>query len=268
MALDVDLALGALVAWSTQVESPGSIVGAAARATVQLGLVSLVIAGVVKSAGWTAAFLAAMFSVAVLTSARRVTRTWVGAWTAVPIAAGVVPVVGALVVTGVLPTDGLTLIPIAGILLGAGMVATSLAGRRTLDELEARHGEVEAALALGFLTRDSRMRVCRPVAGEALVPMLDQTRTVGLVTLPGTFVGLLLGGATPVEAGAVQLMVLVSAITVQVVAVAVTVELVTRGLLRRPTDNGDFRHRGSRAARKRQANPSGPTLASWWRRGE
>src|SRR6478609_1021097 len=176
MALDVDLALGitllvlvaigALVAWLTQVESPVSVVGAAARATVQLGLVSLIIAGVVKSAGWTAAFLAAMFCVAVLTSARRVTRTRAGAWTALPIAAGVVPVVGGLVVSGVLPTDGLTLIPIAGILLGAGMVATSLAGRRTLDELGAHYGIVEAGLALGFLTRDSRMRVCRPVAGE------------------------------------------------------------------------------------------------------
>src|SRR6478735_10181113 len=116
MALDVDLALGALVAWSTQVESPVSVLGAAARATVQLGLVSLVIAAVVKSAGWTAAFLAAMFCIAVLTSARRVTRTRVGLWTALPIAAGVVPIVGALVITGVVPTDGLTLIPIAGIL--------------------------------------------------------------------------------------------------------------------------------------------------------
>ena len=246
MALDVDLTLGitllvlvvagALIAWLTQVESPASVVGAAARATVQLGLVSLIIAGVVKSAGWTAAFLAAMFCVAVLTSARRVTRTRVGAWTALPIAAGVVPVVGGLVVSGVLPTDGLTLIPIAGILLGAGMVATSLAGRRTLDELRQRHGEVEAALALGFFERDARLMVARPVAGEALLPMLDQTRTVGLVTLPGTFVGLILGGATPVEAGAVQLLVLVSAITVQVIAVAVVVELVARGQLHRGKD--------------------------------
>jgi len=34
-------------------------------------------------------------------------------------------------------------------------------------------------------------------AALALVPGLDQTRTVGLVTLPGAFVGVLLAGASP-----------------------------------------------------------------------
>ena len=29
---------------------------------------------------------------------------------------------------------------------------------------------------------------------EAIIPALDQTRTVGLVTLPGAYIGVLLGG--------------------------------------------------------------------------
>ena len=62
---------------------------------------------------------------------------------------------------------------------------------------------------------------------------MDQTRTVGLVTLPGAFVGMLLGGATPVQAGAVQLLVLVLLLAVETVAVAVTVELVCRDRIRR-----------------------------------
>lgn len=37
--------------------------------------------------------------------------------------------------------------------------------------------------------------IVRPAASDALLPGLDQTRTVGLVTLPGAFVGMLLGGA-------------------------------------------------------------------------
>ncbi len=32
--------------------------------------------------------------------------------------------------------------------------------------------------------------VAKPVAGEAVLPSIDQTRTSGLVTLPGAFVGL------------------------------------------------------------------------------
>ncbi len=66
-----------------------------------------------------------------------------------------------------------------------------------------------------------------------MLPGLDQARTVGLVTLPGALVGMLLGGASPVEAGAVQLFVLVALRAVQVVAVATVLELVARGLLYR-----------------------------------
>nr|WP_308457940.1 ABC transporter permease [Streptomyces sp. SM11] len=79
----------------------------------------------------------------------------------------------------------------------------------------------------------ARLEIVRPAASDALLPGLDQTRTVGLVTLPGAFVGMLLGGASPVEAGAVQLFVLVALMAVQVVAVAVVLELVARGLLHR-----------------------------------
>jgi putative ABC transport system permease protein len=58
--------------------------------------------------------------------------------------------------------------------------------------------------------RAARALVARPVAHEALLPALDQTRTVGTVTLPGAFVGLVLGGASLLDAGLVRLVVLVS----------------------------------------------------------
>jgi putative ABC transport system permease protein len=98
---------------------------------------------------------------------------------------------------------------------------------------------VEAALTLGFTDRDAAMEICRPAASGAMIPALDQTRTVGLVTLPGAFVGMLLGGATPLQAGAVQLFVLVALLQVQAVAVAATIELVARGrLVRAAPDHG------------------------------
>jgi ABC-type iron transport system FetAB permease component len=90
---------------------------------------------------------------------------------------------------------------------------------------------VEAALALGLLPRDAVLLIARPVAATALVPALDQTRTVGLVTLPGAFVGVLLGGGTPVEAGAAQLLVLVGLLAAQVLAVWAVTELIARGAL-------------------------------------
>ena len=60
----------------------------------------------------------------------------------------------------------------------------------------------------------------------ALLPALDQTRNVGLVVLPGAYVGLLLGGASPLEAGRLQLLVLVGLIAAETVAATV----VTYGL--------------------------------------
>lgn len=204
---------------------------AAVRATVQLALVGLVIAAVLASWWLTAGFLTVMGAVASVTAARRLTRSRRGVVVAAPILVAAVPVTGLLLATGLVPARPIAVVPVAGILLGGAMTATSLAGRRTLDALRTRRGEVEAALSLGFPDRDARLLVARDDAGLALVPGLDQTRTVGLVTLPGAFVGMLLGGATPLEAAAVQLLVLAALLLVQAVAVVVTLELIARGVL-------------------------------------
>ena len=204
------------------------------RAALQLGLIALVIAAVVQSLALSLLFVVAMFVVASGTAARRLVRSRCGWWCAVPVGLSSLPVVLLLVLLEVVPAKGVAVVPIAGILIGGAMTGTVLAGRRGLDELQSRRGEVEAALSLGFLERDAGLMVSRPAAAEALLPGLDQTRTVGLVALPGTFVGTLLGGASPVQAGAVQLLVLVALLAVQAAAVVLTVELLARGTLRRP----------------------------------
>ena len=71
----------------------------------------------------------------------------------------------------------------------------------------------------------------QPTAREALVPGLDQTRTVGLVTLPGAFIGVLLGGGTALEAGAAQVLVLLGLMAGQALTAAVLLRLVARARL-------------------------------------
>jgi putative ABC transport system permease protein len=207
-------------------------VTASLRAVLQLAVVSLLITAVLRSWWATAGFVALMLTVAVATSARRISTLRLGWPVAAPIAAGALPVGAGIVAAGTTPLRTVAVLPIAGILIGGAMTATSLAGRRALDELHHRHGEYEAALALGFLPRDAALEVVRPTAGRALIPALDQTRTVGLVTLPGAFVGVLLGGGSAVQAGATQVLVLVALLAVEGIAVAVTVELVAGGVLR------------------------------------
>jgi putative ABC transport system permease protein len=205
---------------------------AAARATVQLALVGVVIAFVLRSWWLTLLFVLLMVATASLTSGRRLVpagRWW---WALAPVATGALPVGAALLASGLIPLEEVAVVPVLGILIGGAMTATTLAGRRTLDALRERNGEVEAALSIGLETRDARILVARDDAGLALMPGLDQTRTVGLVTLPGAFVGMLLGGASPLEAAAVQLLVLVALLLVQALSVVVTVELVARDVLR------------------------------------
>ncbi|MFE4329408.1 ABC transporter permease [Streptomyces sp. NPDC056831] len=227
------LAAAASVAALASLGRSREILLAGLRAAVQLGAVSLLIGWVVRSLPPLLAFVALMYAVAVRTAGRRITRNRTWWWAFLPIGAGVAPVVALLLLTGLVPVRGIALIPVTGILIGGALTATVLGGRRALDELTTRRGEVEAGMALGLLDRDARLEIARPAAADALLPGLDQTRTVGLVTLPGAFVGMLLGGASPVQAGAVQLFVLVALMAVQAVAVTAVLELVARGRLHR-----------------------------------
>ena len=196
-------ALAAVVGRASGTAQHRPVVTAALRATVQLAAVSAVLVVVVGSLVLSALFVLLMLGVAAATSAARVTgRSPRGpgalgraAATGTAIVAGAAPVVALVLASGSVPLRGAAVIPIAGIVIGGAMTATSLAGRRLRDELRQRAGEVDAALALGLLPRDAALEIARPVASTALVPALDQTRTVGLVTLPGAFVGVLLGGA-------------------------------------------------------------------------
>ncbi len=182
---------------------------AAARAVVQLSVVSLVIAAALRSVVASSAFVLLMFVVAALTSSGRLDvparQRW---WVAGAIAAGAGPVLALVLGSGVVPFNGAGIVPIAGIVVGNTMTAATLTGRRAFDELDRAFGSYEAGLALGLTSPAAAYEVVGPTAREALTPGLDQTRTVGLVTLPGAFIGVLLGGGTPLEAGAAQILVL------------------------------------------------------------
>ena len=208
---------------------------ASLRAVLQLALVATVIVAVVRSWWLTVAFVLLMLGVASWTSARRMTTHPSGFLAATAIVGGVVPVLAITLLSGAVPLTGIAVVPVAGIVIGGAMTATSLGGRRALDDLEQRRDEYEAALALGGRHRDAAMIVCRPAATQALVPPMDQTRTVGLVTLPGAFVGVLIGSGNPVQAAAAQILVLLGLLAAETVAVAGILELVARGkVVRRP----------------------------------
>ena len=211
------------------------IVTAALRAVVQLAVVGLVVGFALQSTLGALAFIAVMLSVATLTSARRVRSTVVVpgqyAFSAVSIGGPATVVLLLLVLPGVVPRNPETLLPMGGIIIGGAMNATTLAGRRLLSEYGGRFGEYEAGLSIGLMPPDAFKLVAGPTAGDALLPALDQTRTVGLVTLPGAFVGMVLGGASPTAAAALQLVVLIGLIAAESMAILMMTEFLARASL-------------------------------------
>ncbi|MFI6044157.1 ABC transporter permease [Nocardia sp. NPDC051321] len=219
--------------WGADLGSITVAPAAALRAVAQLSVVALVLAAALAHLWSSLLVLLVMFVAATLTAAGRARAGVSGGWLTLAVGAGIAAVLPAMLVSGVVPVTGVAVVPVGGIILGGTMTATSLAARRSLDALTQRRGEVEAALSLGLTDRDARLEMIRSTAADALLPGVDQTRTVGLVTLPGAFVGVLVASGSAAQAAAVQILVLLGLLLAQACAVAVTTELVARGRVRR-----------------------------------
>lgn len=230
----VALALtGAAVAWLGRTGYGPAILGATARAVVQLAVLGMALSLIVRSLWFTAVFVLVMGATAGWTAARRIVGrrprgAELAATTAVVAGPAAVLAV-ALIATGVLPARGIAVIPVAGSAIGAAMAGAGLAGKRALEELAARRGELEAGLALGLDPVFVRLELARDAAATALLPALDQTRTVGLVTIPGAFVGMVLGGASPLAAAIMQLYVLIAILCVTPIAIVAVTRLAAAG---------------------------------------
>lgn len=182
---------------------------AVARALVQMAAVALLIHVVFEELAWSGLFLVVMLTVATTTSAGRMKslpRRFLLAGIAIGSAAGATLLV--LFGAGAFPLEPRYLIPVGGMLIGNSMNTVSLAAARMRDEVTSKRMEVEARLSLGVSGREALQPYVRTAARNALVPMIDATKNVGLVTLPGAFVGMILGGAEPRAAAEVQLVVM------------------------------------------------------------
>ncbi|RMB60308.1 ABC transporter permease [Tessaracoccus antarcticus] len=231
MVLLTALGTGALLLGRVRLAS--QVPWAGIRAAVQLLLISYVVGWAVSSPAWAFALVGVMFIVGVVTTSRRVgldsPRSFAAA--ALSMAAGAVPVLVIIFGSGAAPLNGAAIIPLAGILVGNVMTAHTLFARHALADLGSQFDLYEARLALGFHRQVAIREVVRDAVPEALIPALDQTRTAGLVTLPGAYIGVLLGGGSPLQAGAAQVLVLVGVLAGQPLTALVARELMSLGWL-------------------------------------
>lgn len=226
LALLLLVALTLAVSWYGKLRIGRQTVVAAIRAVVQLAAVSVIIVAALHHLWSAVAFVLVMFVIGVYTTATRVGVRDCWPYVSLAMAAGTLPVLLVVYLTGTAPLNGLSLIPIAGIVIGNMMTAHTLVARNSFTHLRSHIGQYEAGLSLGF-SRPRAVRLADPdSARDATMPNNDQTRTVGLVTLPGAFIGVLLGGGSPIQAGAAQILVLLGIMAGQAVTVTVAHRLI------------------------------------------
>ena len=201
------------------------IVVAAVRALVQLVAIGAVLAWLFAHAGVAGAlaWVLAMTLVAANESRRRgagIPRAYRAALIGIVVAT--MSTLGVLVLGGVISTEPQVLIPIGGMVVSGSMQASSLTltslRRSAIDNRPA----VEAALSLGLPAPQAFAREMRTAVRTALVPTVDSTRVVGLISLPGTMTGLIIAGVDPLQAIRYQIIVMYMLLAAWAVSALVT----------------------------------------------
>jgi putative ABC transport system permease protein len=209
------------------------ILWATVRAIVQLLAVGVALAVVIDPARpllWSWLWVAAMTVYAGDVVRRRAPEIpGLLPLAAVAFVAAAVLTLGVVFGLGIMPVEGRTVVPLAGMMVGNAMNASVLTARRTVEELRDKRAEIEVRLALGQPAPVAARPYLAAALRTALIPQIETTKAVGLVFLPGAMTGLILAGVEPVEAVLVQAVVMFLVLG----AVATTSAVIGLGLMRR-----------------------------------
>ena len=189
----------------------GDIALAALRAFVQLTAIGFVINAIFKSDQLVFVFLLVGVMVVVgAFTARHRARAVPGAFWPLLIALALAgtATLGLIVALGVFEPKPRFLVPVGGMVIGNAMTSAAVALNRLGDEMRAQAREIEATLALGATATEATRPLIRRSLRSGLIPLIDQTKTTGLVAFPGVLVGSLLAGADAQDAVRLQLVLL------------------------------------------------------------
>ncbi len=230
----VALALG--LSWRRGLRLERDLVIAAVRAVAQLvavGYVLLVILAEDAPLVLAWCWVALMIAIAATTVGRRAPEV-PGATKLAATAMAMSTAVALAIAFGldVFPLESRVVVPVGGMIVGNALGGTVVAARRVVAELSDHRLDVEARLALGQTSAEAAQPFIRRALRTALIPQIESTKAVGLISLPGTMTGLILAGVRPVDAvlvqAAVMFLILGSvAINVVVVGLGLTREMFT-----------------------------------------
>lgn len=189
----------------------GEMVYSIIRSFLQLSVIGFVLQFIFNQdhAVWIILAYLFMVSVAGYTAGQRAKQVPRGKFVAgASILVGTAVTLVLLVVLNVFPFTPRYIIPVAGMMVGNAMTVTGVAMKRLRDDIKVQMNLVETALALGATPRQATLQQVERALIIALSPVLDNAKTVGLISLPGAMTGLIMGGASPLEAIQLQIVVM------------------------------------------------------------
>lgn len=227
------VALTAVLALRQRLHLTRELVIAAVRAGVQLAAVGVVLvvlfayAGLPGALGWIT-FMVLVGGQVAGHRGRGLPRARITATAG--IASGTAITLGALVALGVISTQPRVLIPIGGMIVSGAMQAAAVALRRVQEQAASARPEIEARLSLGLSAWDAFLPHRRSALRTALLPTIDSTKVVGLISLPGAMTGLILAGVDPMTAIRYQIIVMYMLLAAPAVASITATRLAERAL--------------------------------------
>jgi putative ABC transport system permease protein len=241
------LVLIGVVAYLTsrlQLKMVPELVVATVRAMVQLAVLALVLAFILQAGEWALLliFLAIMLSFASYTSAHRL-REMPSAFrvSSISIVATSSLVISFMVIIGALPMKGEYVITLGGMVIGNTMNINSWTLDRLRGEVKNQTGRIEAALALGARYDQAVAPMVRRSIRSALIPNVDNMKTLGLVWIPGLMAGMVLAGADPMQAAVFQIVIFCMLLASATVCAMLSTRLMSKELF---TDAHQLSYRG------------------------
>ncbi|OAY42590.1 protein ALUMINUM SENSITIVE 3 [Manihot esculenta] len=203
--------MAVLLSFMQKLGLEGEMIYSIFRAFIQLSVIGFVLQFIFNQdrSIWIILAYLFMVSVAGYTAGQRAKHVPRGKYVAgASILAGTAVTMFVLVILNVFPFTPRYIIPVAGMMVGNSMTVTGVTMKRLRDDIKVQMSLVETALALGATPRQATLQQVKRALVIALSPVLDNAKTVGLISLPGAMTGLIMGGASPLEAIQLQIVVM------------------------------------------------------------
>lgn len=211
------------------------LINVSLRATVQLIFIGLVLLPVFES-HWSIQLLliTVMMVLGAMVARERgkgLPAPFLTSLAALMLSVGIILVV--FILTGALETFPNVVIPIAGMLIGNSSRTVSLLYHKTRADFEMFQPMMEAMMLDGSDYYEAMQYPMQATLKNALVPRIDALKTLGIVHIPGAMAGMMMAGASPLEAAGYQILIFFGIISTASLAAIITNRRVYKQLFQR-----------------------------------